>query len=314
MKKIVITTIFLSQVISVNAQKKKVASKPAASKTNVEKVSAAKGINENNYGAVIKYTNEIVSCLNNQHKEINDRDEYYRRWSDYFLDNKANSKNRVIYSPYIAYDLTKNNARCTKSSAPNFMEETDSTFYNENYSLLVGTFQKMALVWNDMASFSKPNIPNTDYGKKKCEELRDLLTTYYETSEKLSIRNKELQKELFPFSVAKSPYKTAYIYLRNDMDAITDFVTICSNANNLKADSIKNALAELDASVTEHLLYANEHETPSNYKSFYDMANNSIVLRIKAKLNGKGLEVKDIEQLINNYNDGVVPAYNRAMN
>ncbi|MBP1224869.1 hypothetical protein [Flavobacterium sp. 1355] len=313
MKRILITAFFLSLFININAQKKKSPAKTTATKTTVEKVDTTKGINENNYGSVVQYINEIVSCLNKQQKELSDREEYYKTWSDYFLNNKSNSKNKVIYSPYISYDLTKNNARCTKADAPNIMETTDVSFYNENYNTLGDTFQKIALIWNDMASFSKPNVPTLDYGKKKCEELSTLLDTYYQTREKLSLRNKQLQKQLFPYSVAKSPYKVAYTNLYNDLDAIKDFISLCTSSNNLNSDSIKNSLIELEGPVSEHLLYGNENQTPSNYKDFYETASKYIVLSTKAKLNGKGLQSKDIEQLVYNYNNYLIPSYNNAM-
>ncbi|WP_029269369.1 hypothetical protein [Flavobacterium sp. KJJ] len=313
MKKIIITALFLSLFIAGNAQQKKLASKPAKTKSNTEEVTVKRSINEKNYGVVIEYTNEIVSCLNKQNQEINDRDGYYQSWSNYFVNNQKNSKNKVIYSPYIAYDLNKNNARCVKSTAPNILELTDETFYNDNYDTLILTFQKIALIWNDMASFSKPNIPNADYGKKKCEELRDLLDVYYQTSEKLSLRNKQLQKQLFPYSVANSPYKIAYTNLYNDLDAIRDFITLCSNSHDLNSESVKNALTQLEAPVSEHLLYSNDHKVPSNYKDFYEMASKNIVASTKAKLNGKGLQQSDVEQLLYNYNNYLIPAYNTSM-
>jgi len=314
MKKIIITALFLSLAININAQQKKKAVKPANAKTNVEKPAPAKGINEQNYGVVIEYVNNVVDCLNKQQKEISDRQEYYTLWSNYFVKNQIGAKKKVIYSPHISYDLTRNSARCVNNSTPSVMESADSNFYMENYNTLVETFSKMNLVWNDMGSFSKPNIPSQDYGKKKCEELEDLLNKYYEAREKLSARNKELQKQLFPYSVAKSPYKVAYTNLYNDMDAIRDFINLCTSSDNLNSDPVKNALTQLEGPITEHYLYANDNKTPVKYTDFYENASKYIVGSLKAKINGKGIQVKDIEQVLYNYNNYLIPIYNGAMN
>lgn len=314
MKRTIIALCFLSLFVSVNAQQKKKATKPSAAKANTERTTVLKGINEQNYGVVIEYTNNIVSCLNKQQKEIADRQEYYTTWYNYFVKNQSGSKNKVIYSIYISYDLTKNNARCIKGNAPDIMEAGDIVFYDENYKTLAETFQKIALIWNDMGSFSKPNIPTLEIGKKYCLELESLFDTYNKTREKLSARNKQLQKQLFPYSVAKSPYKVAYTNLYNDMDAIKEFISLCSASDNLNSTAIKNSLAELEGPITQHLLYANDNQTPSNYREFYEMASKYVVASSKAKVNGKGLQAKDIEQLWSNYNTYLIPIYNGSMN
>lgn len=317
MKKIALALWFLSALATTNAQQKKATTK-SSDQTKTKTSAATDVINENNYGTVVRYTNEIVECLNKQQQEIKDREEYRETWSNYYVSNKSNSQNKVIYSPYIAYDLTRNKAQCTSSSAPSIMGATDVNFYNENYKALRETFGKMALIWNDLATYSKSNPPSKDYGKQKCEELNSLEDNYYQIRKKLSDRNKQVQQQLFPYSVAKSPYKTAYINMYNDLNAVKDFAGLYNNYDDMikNKESLMNTLTSMESAISEHTLYASENKTPNYYKDYYEALNNYIS-RTKALLNSKNLNAKQKDDVTYSYTyalKAIVPAYNKAIN
>lgn len=289
LKKIVITALILGTAGFANGQQKKVTPKATGQQPATKTTTSAQGINQQNYGTVVEYLNGIVHCMNEQQEVIENKDDYYRSWSDYFVYDKPGSKNRVVYSPFAKIDMQRSSAftSCDNATAPTIMG-TEANFYNENYKSLRETFTKIAMQWNEMSHYGNATPPDKETGKRITSELIAQMDKYHEIRKNIGIHNNQLQNQLFPYSVANSPYKDAYINVHSDLNAIENFAGQYTNVDDMiqNKDVLSANLTGIENAAKEHVIFATTNNVPHAYQDFYE-AVNKYIFNTRKLLNSK---------------------------
>jgi hypothetical protein len=243
--------------------------------------------------------------MNSQNEETSRKAEAADKMKSFYVDGDSIGRRLLIQD--FSFDLVSSNAttNCTDAQPPAFMGAADVTFFNENYKALREAFVNLALMWKDLSTRGTRGEGikmSSAEGVKKYQELEALMNRYEEVRSTLSNRTKVIQNQLFPYSVAKSPYKEYYIYLHDDLNKVKDFAATIPSYEYMmeNKDLITAGLDQLEKEITPHLLKVadvrkidKDDALRNGYGSFYQTIT-SYIGAAKELMNNSNDRITDI--------------------